>query len=211
MSAILSLSGAKRTPSRSTAASGGSPRMGVRRRLGQGMDPRIGYAICLGQQPGVLHTLLVAVEAATGAAGPRAPWMLDVGFTRRGPATKTSDERRDGRGRAAQQLRRAPAPQSVLAGESFTHRPAPVLRASLYAFPAPGARVTHRPGPQNAPRRPPHGLRHHFGQQNEPAARVGRRRGLIPSSGAGAGTGRRSVPNPPSLRPIARRSPTTRR
>ena len=76
--------------------------MGVRRRLGQGMDPRIGHAVCLGQQPGVLHTLLVAVEAATGSAGPRAPGMLDVGFTRCGPATKTSDERCDGRGRAAQ-------------------------------------------------------------------------------------------------------------
>src|SRR5215468_3281688 len=74
-------------------ASGGSPRMDMRRRLGQGMDPRIGHAVCLGQQPGVLHTLLVAVEAATCSAGPRAPGMLDVGFTRRGPATKTSDER----------------------------------------------------------------------------------------------------------------------
>ena len=65
--------------------------MDMRRRLGQGMDPRIGHAVCLGQQPGVLHTLLVAVEAATGSAGPRAPGMLDVGFTRRGRATKTSD------------------------------------------------------------------------------------------------------------------------
>jgi hypothetical protein len=91
--------------SRSMAASGGSPSMGVRRRQGQGMYPRIGHAVCLGQQPGVLHTLLVAVEAATGTAGPRAPGMLDVGFTRRGPATKTSDERCDGRGRAAQQFR----------------------------------------------------------------------------------------------------------
>jgi hypothetical protein len=90
---------------RSTAARGGAPRMGVRRRLGQGMDPRVGHAVCLGQQPGVLHTLLVAVEAATGSAGPRAPAMLDVGFTRCGPATKTSDERCDGRGRAAQQFR----------------------------------------------------------------------------------------------------------
>jgi hypothetical protein len=68
----------------SAAASGGSSRMGVRRRLGQGMDPRIGHAVCLGQQPGVLHTLLVALEAATGSAGPRAPGMLDVGFTRWG-------------------------------------------------------------------------------------------------------------------------------
>ena len=67
----------------------------------------------LGQQPGVLHTLLVAVEAATGSAGPRAPGMLDVGFTRCGPATKTSDERCDGRGRAAQESATAPR-----AGES---------------------------------------------------------------------------------------------
>ena len=67
--------------------------MDMRRRLGQGMDPRIGHAVCLGQQPGVLHTLLVAVEAATCSAGPRAPGMLDVGFTRRRRAAKTSDER----------------------------------------------------------------------------------------------------------------------
>jgi hypothetical protein len=72
--------------------SSGSPRMDMRRRLGQGMDPRIGHAVCLGQQPGVLYTLLVAVEAATCSAGPRAPGMLDVGFTRRGRATKTSDD-----------------------------------------------------------------------------------------------------------------------
>src|SRR5262249_31038303 len=74
--------------------------MDMRRGLGQGMDPRIGHAVCLGQQPGVLHTLLVAVEAAACTAATRAPGMLDVSFTRRGRATKTSDERRSQPARA---------------------------------------------------------------------------------------------------------------